>query len=109
MMDGGYPAWILTKAAAYGEAATGLLASVMRPHAYLNARRARGMLDLMATYHGKAYFDEICLRATRHSVVLPATLKRMFEAAARKPMAQQQLPLSPLAAQMVRDARYYTN
>ena len=109
MMNGGYPAWILSKAAPYGEAARQLLASVMRPHAYLNARRARGMLDIMATHHGRPYVEEICLRATQHSVVLPATLKRMFEAAARKPLAQQQLPLSSLAAQMVRDVRYYTN
>lgn len=109
MMNGGYPAWILTKAAPYGEAARQLLASVMRPHAYLNARRARGMLDIMATHHGKPYFDEICLRAARRSVVLPATLKRMFEAAARRPLLEQQLPLSSLAAQMVRDVRYYTN
>ena len=109
MMNGGYPAWILSKAAPYGKAAEQLLASVMRPHAYLNARRARGMLDIMAAHYGKLYFDEICLRATRHSVVLPATLKRMFEAAARQPLLEQHLPVSPLAAQMVRDVRYYTN
>ena len=109
MMNGGYPAWILSKAAPYGKAAEQLLASVMRPHAYLNARRARGMLDIMAAHSSKPYFEEICLRATRHSVVLPATLKRMFEAAARQPLLEEHLPLSPLAAQMVRDVRYYTN
>lgn len=86
-----------------------LLASVLQPHAYLNARRARGMLDVMATHYGRPYFDEICQRAKSRSVVLPATLKRMLEAAAQRPAFQQELPLSAVGAQMVRDAKYYTN
>ena len=109
MMNGGYPAWILEKGRSYGAAAVELLAAVLQPHAYLNARRARGMLDVMATHYGRVYFDEVCQRAKSRSVVLPATLKRMLEAAAQRPTFQQELPLSQLGAQMVRDIRYYTN
>jgi hypothetical protein len=108
-MNGGYPAWILEKGRSYGAAAVELLAAVLQPHAYLNARRARGMLDVMATHYGRVYFDEVCQRAKSRSVVLPATLKRMLEAAAQRPTFQQELPLSQLGAQMVRDIRYYTN
>jgi hypothetical protein len=67
------------------------------------------MLDVMATHYGRPYFDEICQRAKSRSVVLPATLKRMLEAAAQRPAFQQELPLSAVGAQMVRDAKYYTN
>jgi transposase len=109
MINGGYPAWILTKAREYGQSAVELLASVLQPHAYLNARRARGMLDLLAAHHGRPYFEEVCVRARRRGVVLPATLKRMLEAAANRPAFQQQLPISALGAKMVRDVRYYTN
>jgi hypothetical protein len=109
MMNGGYPGWILEKGRAFGPAAVELLASVLQPHAYLNARRARGMLDVMATHHGRSYFEEVCQRAKSRSVVLPATLKRMMEAAARWPAFQHELPLSEFGAQMVRDVRYYTN
>jgi transposase len=109
MMNGGYPGWILEKGRGYGQAAVELLASVLQPHAYLNARRARGMLDVMATHHGRSYFEEVCQRAKSRSVVLPATLKRMMEAAARWPAFQHELPLSEFGAQMVRDVRYYTN
>ena len=109
MMNGGYPGWILEKGRGYGLAAVELLASVLQPHAYLNARRARGMLDIMATHHGRPYFEEVCQRAKSRSVVLPATLKRMLEAAAQRPIFQHELPLSELGAQMVRDIRYYTN
>jgi hypothetical protein len=109
MMNGGYPGWILEKGNGYGPAAVELLASVLQPHAYLNARRARGMLDVMATHYGRPYFEEVCQRAKNRSVVLPATLKRMLEAAAQRPIFQQELPLSAVGAQMVRDIRYYTN
>ncbi len=109
MMNGGYPGWILEKGRGYGPAAAELLASVLQPHAYLNARRARGMLDVLATHHGRPYFEEVCLRAKSRSVVLPATLKRMMEAAAQWPAFQLELPISAVGAQMVRDVRYYTN
>jgi hypothetical protein len=109
MMNGGYPGWILEKGRGYGQAAVELLASVLQPHAYLNARRARGMLDIMAKHYGLPYFEEVCQRAKNRSVVLPATLKRMLEAAAQRPAFQQELPLSAVGAQMVRDIRYYIN
>jgi len=109
MMNGGYPGWLLGKAHSYGPCAVELLAAVLRPHAYLNARRARGMLELLALHHGRPYFEEVCRRATSRSVVLPATLKRMLETAAARPALAPELAVSPLGAQMVRDVRYYTN
>jgi hypothetical protein len=109
MMNGGYPAWILQKAHEYGRSAAALVASVLQPHAYLNARRARGMLDIMAAHHRRPYFEEVCLRARSRSVVLPSTLKRMLEAAEHRPALQQELPISPLGSKMVRDIRYYLN
>jgi hypothetical protein len=107
MMNGGYPAWLMQKAAEYGEAAAALVQSVLRPHAYLNARRARGMLDVMTAHHSRAYFEDVCLRARRRSVSLPATFRRMLEAAEKHPLWQGELPLSATGAQMIRDIRYY--
>ena len=104
MMNGGYPGWILEKGRAFGSAAVELLASVLQPHAYLNARRARGMLDIMATHYGRPYFEEVCQRAKSRSVVLPATLKRMLEAAARRPVFPTRT--APLGARRADGARH---
>jgi transposase len=109
MMDGGYPAWLLRQAQPYGQAAVALLASVLQPHAYLNARRARGMLSVMEAHRGQPYFEEVCRRATRRSVTLPQTLKRMFEAERSRPAFQQGLPVSAQGSRMVRDIDYYLN
>jgi hypothetical protein len=107
MMNGGYPAWLMQKAGEYGEDAVALIHAVLQPHAYLNARRARGMLDVMTAHHGRPYFQEVCLRARRRSVTLPATLRRMMEAAEKLPLWQSELPLSVTGTQMVRDIQYY--
>ena len=109
MIDGGYPAWILEQGRRYGPAAVALLAAVLQPHAYLNARRARSMLTVMAEHAGRRYFDEVCRRAKRRSVVLPQTLRRMLEAAANEPIFRTDLELSELGARMVRDVSYYLN
>jgi len=107
MMNGGYPAWLLQKARQYGEEAVGLIHAVLQPHAYLNARRARGMLDLMAAHHDRSYFPEVIQRARRRSVILPATLRRMLEAAEKLPLWQSELPRSAAGTAMVRDITYY--
>jgi len=107
MMNGGYPAWLMQKATEYGADAVGLIHGVLRPHAYLNARRARGMLDVMAAHHAQPYFQEVCSRARRRSVTLPATLRRMMEAAQKLPLWQSELPRSVAGTAMVRDIQYY--
>ena len=89
--------------------AVALLAAVLQPHAYLNARRARSMLAVMDEHAGRRYFDEVCRRAKRRSVVLPQTLRRMLEAAANEPIFRTDLQLSELGARMVRDVSYYLN
>ena len=109
MMNGGYPAYLLGKAQVYGQAAAALIGSVLRPHAYLNARRAQGMLELMEKHHREWYFEEVCGRARARLVKIPSTFRRMLEAQAQKTVVQGQLPLSEVGRQMVRDIRYYVN
>ena len=109
MMNGGYPAWLVTQAAVFGEAARELIVSVLTPKAYLNARRARAMLSIMEQHCGKPYFNEVCLKAKRRSVVIPHTFKRMFDAEANREHHTQSLSISARGAAMVRDIDYYLN
>lgn len=109
MINGGYPKRLIWQAHKYGAAASELIGSVLEPHAYLNARRARGMLDVLSKHCGSSYFEAVCLRACQRQVKLPKTLKRMMERERDRPTAERQLELSPLGSQMVRDIRYYLN
>ena len=96
-IDRGHPAWIIRQGRRYGQAAVELLAAVLQPHAYLNARQARSMLAVMDEHAGRPYFDEVCRRARQRSVLLPQTLRRMLAAAAREPIARADPSLSGLA------------
>ena len=109
MINGGYPAYLVGKAQVYGQAAAALIGSVLQPHAYLNARRAQGMLGLMEKHHRESYFEEVCRRARARLVKIPSTFRRMLEAQAQKMTVQEELPLSEVGQQMVRDIRYYVN
>jgi transposase len=108
MMHGGYPKWIVEQARPFGVEAVALVSSVLDPNAYLNARRARGMLPLMEEHFRACYFPEVCRRAKQHGVRLPSTLKRMLELE-RCRLGEQRLPISPIGEQMVRDIGYYLN
>jgi len=107
MMNGGYPAWLMQKAREYGTDAAALIHLVLQPHAYLNARRARGMLDVMKAHYRQPYFQDVCQRARSRGVRLPSTLKRMLEVAAKLPLWQGELPRSETGSAMVRDIQYY--
>ena len=86
--DRGHPAWIIRQGRRYGQAAVDLLAAVLQPHAYLNARQARAMLSVMREHAGRRYFDEVCRLATQRSVLLAKTLRRMLEEAAGEPIGR---------------------
>lgn len=50
LMSGTYPRYLLSRARAIGPEAEALLASILKPHASLQARLARGMLSVLKEY-----------------------------------------------------------
>jgi hypothetical protein len=81
MMNGGYPRYLLTQSREFGEHAYRFIESVLAPHAYINSRRAQGMLHVMKEYAGKPYFNEVCVGALAKRVKLPKTFRGMLAAA----------------------------
>ncbi len=81
MMDGGYPRYLLEQSLVFGEQAYRLIESVLAPHAYLNARRAQGMLRVMNEHAARPYFNEVCAFAFNKRVKLPKTFKWMLDTA----------------------------
>jgi hypothetical protein len=108
MMQGDYPQYLLRKSDAFGPEAALLVASVLRPHAYLNARRAQGMLEVMKKYFGRPFFDDICREALRREVKLPSRLRAMLKEEEEKASKSgTALPRSEVGEQMVREMSYY--
>lgn len=109
MMDGSYPQYLLNSSRAFGPSAYSLVESVLKPHAYLNARRAKGMIEVMKQYHRRAFFADVCREAMRRGVKLPKTFRAMLVAEEHQQKLDLALPLSEMGKKMVRDIGYYLN
>jgi len=109
MMNGGYPRYLLEKARVYGENSYRLIESVLEPHAYLNARRARGMIEIMKKYSRRPYFEQVCRKALSRRVKLPRSFRAMLEAEERQLALSGGIEISETGKQMVRDIGYYLN
>ncbi len=109
MMNGGFPRYLLRKAQVFGEASCKLIESILEPHAYLNCRRAQGILAIMKEYRGKPFYEQVCRRALQRGVKLPRTFKAMLKAEESQLVLDMGINISELGRQMVRDATYYIN
>jgi transposase len=107
MMDGSYPRFLLAKARGFGADAYGLIESVLKPHAYLNVRRAQGMLEVMGEYHREPFFGEVCRTALRRGVKLPSTFRGMLKDEQSQLPLELPLPISETGKKMLRDINYY--
>ena len=107
MMNGGYPHYLLEKAKSFGTDGYGLIESVLKPHAYLNARRAQGMLQVMEQYRREPFFSKICRTALRRGVKLPSTFRGMLKDERDQLSLELPLPISETGKQMVREISYY--
>jgi hypothetical protein len=109
MMDGSYPQYLLRSSRAFGPSAYSLVESVLKPHAYLNARRAKGMIEVMKEHHGKPFFAQVCREAMQWGVKLPKTFRAMLVAEQQQQELDLQLPVSEMGKNMLRDMSYYLN
>lgn len=109
MMNGEYPQWILRKAGLYGPKAEELVATVLKPHAYINARRARGILTVLQKYQSEPFFNDICGKALQKRVHSPKQLTNMFESEKLQTHFTFISSTSPQGQAMVRDVSEYFN
>ncbi len=105
MMDGSYPKYLMKQAAQYGEIPGRLIESVLKPHAYLNARRAQGILRVMEQYHLKTFFLDVCQMAIDRRVKIPKTFKQMLNHEDDQLTLDLIVPMSEEGSSMVRDIK----
>ncbi len=106
VMNGGFPRYLLRQAQSFGEASCRLVESILEPHAYLNCRRAQGILNIMKEYSGKSFYGEACGKALQRGVKLPRTFKAMLKAEEKQLMLDMGISISELGKQMARDSSY---
>jgi transposase len=109
MMNGAFPRYLLSQAQSFGQTSYRLVESILEPHAYLNCRRAQGILKIMAEYRQKPFYEEVCGKALSRGVKLPRTFKSMLKAEEKQLVLEMGISISELGKRMIRDASYYVN
>lgn len=109
LMQGEYPQWLLKQARSFGPATEKLIASVLESHAYLHARRARGILSLLEKYRSHPFREEICGKARTLRVHTPKQIQLMLERELRQLHLDFIVPTSPAGKAMIRDVKEYFN
>lgn len=109
MMQGEYPRWLMGRASSFGPGTVKLIRSVLINHAYLNARRARGILTVLEKYRDHPFREEICARACARRIHTPKQIKQMLEAENDQLHFDFIVPMSTYGKAMIRDINEYFN
>ena len=109
MMLGEYPSWLLCQARGFGPSTEKLIESILKPHAYLNAKRARGILTALDKYRGHPFLQEICGKALNNRIQTPKQIVAMLEELAGQTCFDFIIPMSNTCKAMIRDVKEYFN
>jgi transposase len=107
MMEGVYPRFLLSKARFHGEAALRYIDFILQPHAYLNIRRAQGVLAVMAAYSTMPSLSTVCQRALAENLRNPKVFKILCEDERQQLQLQFPMQQSAVGQAMTRPVSYF--
>ena len=84
MMRGAYPQYLIRKSRELSPAAEELIREILTPHAWIRARAARGVLNVLEKYTYLPMFNAVCSEALKKRIFIPKQLKALFEESARQ-------------------------
>jgi transposase len=107
MLAGDYPRLLLRKAKALGPATHAYIEETLSPHAYLNSRRAHGLLTVLEKFRDTPDYIDLVRTAHARKIVHPRVLRTLLETRTVTRPELEIIPRSPAGNQMLRDASYY--
>ena len=108
MMKGEYPQYLIRQAGIYGPQVKKLIEMVLHPHAFIKARCAKGILEVIKEYKDVPLLQDICAKAIKRNIHYPKTLKIMLEDE-KKQLHLDFIPRSSSGETMIRDIKEYLN
>ena len=101
---------VLTKGIrSQGPEAEGLIEEILKPHAWVKARVAQGMLTVLERYRHDEFFAHVCAQAAEKRVFNPKQVRCLLERERKQQTLQFGPPLSQRGRAMVRDINEYLN
>ena len=108
-MQGAYPKYLLSRARILGPSAEQLIEQILKPHAWVKARLAQGMLAALEAYQNCGVLQDICAEAVRKRIHNPKQITSMLENELTQQHLQFVPPLSDAGRAMTREIREYLN
>jgi transposase len=109
MMKGEYPQYLIRQAAMYGPSSKKLIEALLSNHAFIKARTAKGLLEVMKNYKEQPFLQEICLKALNKGFFFPKQLKTLLEQEKGQTYFEFIVPRSASGEAMIRDIGDYLN
>jgi len=109
LMNGTYPRYLLSRARALGPTAERLLTEILKPHAWVKARHARGMLSVLEEHRSSPFLQEVCAEAVRTCAFTPNQIKSMLQSEGSQRRLELVPPMSEAGRAMTRDIHEYLN
>ena len=108
-LDEGMPLNLQLRGEAVGDDFAKLIRTVLEPHAFMNMRKAQGLLSL-AQKHDNRLIEKAAHHALQQNIrITPKLFKRLLEEIEQKNQQKDQLPLSQQSLNFVRPAKYFTH
>lgn len=107
-LDRGMPAYLCNKAAEIGVSFEKLVRSILSPHAFINLRKAQGIVSLAQKYPNEIIENASEIALSLYRCVSPKIFKSIIENIQQKKTEQMgQLSLSEETSGFVRDMEYF--
>lgn len=106
-LDEGVPLHLQVKAKKVGSQFYQLVRKTLEPHAFLNLRKAQGLVSLAEDWK-PSIVEQAATFALEQSIsVTPRNFKRLLETSKQQNQSQQQLPISGQTLEFIRDIEYF--
>lgn len=79
LMQGSYPQYLIRQAKVLGPDAESLVNQILTPHAWIKARAAKGVIEILKKHQHEENFSSVCALAVSSRIHLPKQLKSMFD------------------------------
>ena len=106
-LDKGVPRNLQKRAARFGKSFEQLIRNVLQPHAFMNLRRAQGLLSLAEKYKLQFVEQAAIVAIEQKMTVTPKLFKRMLEKLQQKDQQQNHIMISQESMQFIRKMDYF--
>jgi hypothetical protein len=108
-LDEGFVLHLQLKAKQVGPQFHQLVRNTLQPHAFINLRKAQGMLRLAEKWNASLVEQAATLALEQNISVTPKSFNRLLEALRQQNQGPPQLPISGETLEFIRDIEYFIN